>query len=195
MNPKPNYDHLYDIAENQAGYFVARQARLAGFNWERLSSNVRTGLFLRITRGIYRLSRFPGSPYEDIVVAWLSTGQKGVVSHDSALSMYDLTDIIPDKIHIIVPRTSSHRRKGIRQHTNQVSADEITQREGLPITTVARTISDVASNGLSEEFVVQAIQEGLQRGLTTKAELIQQAKKRSGRIKQIVDSYFNKKGE
>ena len=65
----PDYDGLYEIAESQAGYFAASQAREVGFSWERLSSNAKTGLFLRVARGVYRLSRFPGSAYEDLFVA------------------------------------------------------------------------------------------------------------------------------
>lgn len=59
MVMKPDYDQLYEIAEGQAGYFTAAQARKVGFSWERLSSNVKTGNFLRVTRGIYRLAHFP----------------------------------------------------------------------------------------------------------------------------------------
>jgi len=186
MTQKPDYDGLYEIAENQAGYFTASQARRVGFSWERLSSNTKTGLFLRVARGVYRLSRFPRSAYEDLAVAWLRTGQKAVISHESALSLYDLTDVLPSEIHVIVPETASRRRTGIRQHTNQLASDDITHREGLPVTTVARTIADVATSGLAQEHVQQAIQEALQRGLTSKDELLNHATRRSGRAKRII---------
>jgi predicted transcriptional regulator of viral defense system len=186
MTPGPNYDDLYEIAESQAGYFTASQARGACFSWERLSSNAKTGLFQRVARGVYRLSRFPGSAFEDLFVAWLRTGRSAVISHESALSVYELTDVIPSDIHVIVPRTASRRRKGIRQHTNQLSPDEITYREGLPITTIARTIADVAVSGLAEELIRQAIRESLQRGLTSQDELLNQANQRGGRAKKVI---------
>ena len=186
MKQKPDYNGLYEIAESQAGYFTANQAREVGFSWERLSSNARKGLFLRVARGVYRLVRFPGSVHEDLFVAWLRTGQRAVISHESALSVYDLTDILPIETHVIVPETASRRRKGIRQHTNQLATDDITHREGLPVTTVARTIADVAISGLAEEHVQQAIQEALQRGLTSKDELLNHATRRSGRAKRII---------
>ena len=188
MNPRPDYDGLYDIAENQAGYFTANQAREVGFSWERLSSNTKTGLFLRVARGVYRLSRFPGSAYEDLFVAWLRTGRNAVISHESALSVYELTDRLPGEIHVIVPRTASRRRKGIRQHTNQLSPDEITYRTGLPVTTVARTIADVAVGGLADELILQAIRESLQRGLTSQNELLRLADHRGGRAKRIIEA-------
>ena len=184
----PDYDGLYEIAESQAGYFTASQAREVGFSWERLSRNAQTGLFQRVARGIYRLSRFPGSAFEDLFVAWLRTGRSAVISHESALAVYELTDLLPGDIHVIVPRTASRRRKGIRQHTNQLSPDEITYREGLPITTVARTIADVAASGLADELIRQAIQETLQRGLASRDELLNQADQRGGRAKKIIQA-------
>jgi len=191
MRRIPDYDGLYVIAENQAGYFTASQASEVGFSWERLSSNAKTGLFLRVARGVYRLSRFPGSAYEDLFVAWLRTGRKAVISHESALSVYELTDVLPSETHVIVPRTASRRRKGIRQHTNQLSPDEITRREGLPVTTVARTIADVSISGLAEEQVQQAVRESLQRGLTSQDELLSHADRRGGRAKRIIQAILS----
>jgi hypothetical protein len=40
---RPDYEHLYEIAEGQAGYFTTRQARAVGFTAERLSGNVKNG--------------------------------------------------------------------------------------------------------------------------------------------------------
>jgi predicted transcriptional regulator of viral defense system len=182
----PDYDRLYEIAESQAGYFGAAQARQVGFSWERLSGNVRSGRFQRIFRGVYRLTHFPGSPFEDLFVAWLRTGPNSVISHESALSVYDLSDVLPGEVHVIIPRTASRRRQGIRLHTNRLQPDEITQREGLPITTAARTIVDVAKSGLAEEQIHLAIQEALQRGLTTKEDLFLQADRHGGRAARLI---------
>jgi predicted transcriptional regulator of viral defense system len=154
--------------------------------------NAKKGLFLRVARGVYRLTRFPGSAYEDLFVAWLRTGRNAVVSHESALSVYELTDVLPSEIHVIVPRTASRRRKGIRQHTNQLEPDEIAHREGLPLTTVARTIVDVSMSGLAEEQVLQAVQESLQRGLTSQDELLSHAERRGGRAKRIIQASYRR---
>jgi hypothetical protein len=58
---------------------------------------------------------------------------------------------------------------------------DIARREGLPLTTVPRTLADVAVSGLAEELIVQATQEALQRGLTTPAALRDYARRRGGR--------------
>ena len=135
MNPIsttfPDHQQLYEIAEQQAGYFTAAQAQAAGFSQPLLSYYAKTGRFDRIRRGIYRLVQFPGSPYEDLFVAWLRTGPDSVISHEGALAVYELSDVLPGEVHVIVPRTASRRRKGIRLHTNRVGTDKVTQRAGL----------------------------------------------------------------
>jgi len=191
METHPNHNHLYEIAENQAGYFTNQQASSAGFSRERLSYYASTGRFIRVQPGIYRLVQFPGSSYEDLFVAWLRTGANSVISHESALALYELSDVLPGEVHVIVPRTSSRRRSGIRLHTNRLRPDEITTRECLLVTTVARTICDVAASNLPEEQVSQAIQEALDRGLITREELLTQAERRKGRTKQMIISILN----
>lgn len=186
---KPDYDQLYNIAENQGGYFTSAQAREAGFSWERLSNTVKTGRFKRVSRGVYRLTHFPGGRYEDLFVAWLRTGPDSVISYDSALSVYDLTDVLPHEIHVIIPRTASRRRKGIRLHTNLLNEGDVTNREDLPITTVVRTLADVSAAGLASEQVKLGIQQAIQRGMVTMKMLWDQAEKRGGRFKKILTEY------
>lgn len=186
MNTKPDYDQLYEIAEEQAGYFTSTQARKVGFSWERLSNNVKSGKFQRVAQGVYRLAHFPGSAYEDLFVAWLVTAPNSAISHESALALYNLSDVLPGEVHVIMPRKASRRRKDIRLHTNQLSRDEITTRAGLPVTTVARTIVDVANSGLAKEQVRMAIREALQRGLVSKDELLTQAARRGGRAMKLI---------
>ncbi len=192
MNDK--YDQLYKIAEDQAGYFTANQARQVGFSYERLSSNAKKSRFSRVAHGIYRLEHFPASPFEDLFVAWLRTGPDSVISHQSALSFYDISDVLPRETHVIVPRTASRRRDDLRLHTHQIRKDEITRREGLPVTTVARTIADVAKANLSRELVLQAIEEALEKGMTTKKDLLQQAERQRGRAEEIIRDYYNDRG-
>jgi predicted transcriptional regulator of viral defense system len=186
MDTKPNYDRLYEFAEEQAGYFTAAQAHQAGFSWERLSNSIKSGKFLRSGGGVYRLSQFPHSPHEDLFFAWLSTGPHSAISHESALAFYDLSDVLPSEIHVIVPRTASRRRKNIRLHTHRLAQDDVTLRGGLRVTTVARTIADVAANGLAEEQVKQAIQEALRRGVVSQKDLLVQAERRGGRVKKLI---------
>jgi predicted transcriptional regulator of viral defense system len=126
------------------------------------------------------------SPFEDLIVAWLRTGPDSTISHENALALYDLTDVIPSEVHVTVPRTASRRRNGIRLHTSHITPAEITTRDGLPVTTVTRTIADVARSGLAEEHVQQAIREALDRGLTSSKTLQKAAERYGGRTRRLI---------
>jgi len=183
---EPDQDALYRIAEPQGGYFTSAQAAKSGFSRKLLWHYQKTRKFLRAAHGIYRLGRFPSSRFEDLFVAWLKCGPKSAISHESALALYDLSDVLPGQVHVTVPRTASRRRAGIHMHTNRLRPLDIAHREGLPVTSVPRTIADVARAGLSEDHVAHAIREGLQRGLTTKEALLRQAKRRGGRAERLI---------
>ena len=185
----PNYFViLYDIAEAQAGYFTTAQAAAAGVDRRRLAYYAHTGRVQRIRHGIYRLTQFPQSRFEDLFIAWLAAGPNAVISHESALLLYDLSDVLPEAIHVTVPRTASRRRLGLRLHTNRICPDDVTQHEGLPVTTVPRSIVDVALAGLSDEFVLQAACEAVKAGLTTPAQLLQEAEQRSAGLAEMLGS-------
>jgi predicted transcriptional regulator of viral defense system len=109
--------------------------------------------------------------------------------------LYDLSDLLADQIHVTVPRTASRRRPGLRFHTKQLESQDVTRYEGLPVTTVLRTLVDVAAAGLADEQVQQAIQEALRRGLVTREALLRMSAFRGGRIKRLVDEALRKEGQ
>jgi hypothetical protein len=87
---------------------------------------------------------------------------------------------------VTVPRTASRRRKGLRLHTNRIGREEITHYDSLPVTTVPRTIADVALEGLAEELVEQAVREAVQKGLATPPVLLAAAQTRSPRVTRLI---------
>jgi len=185
--PPTNWsDSLYRLAEQQGGYFTTLQAKQMGLSQRQLTYYVRSGKFLRVRPGVYRLVHFPSSPYESLYAGWLEVGLDAVISHESALALYDLSDVLPAYIHLTVPRTTSRRHVSLRLHTNQLGADEITHVAGLPITTVARTIADTASGGLADELIEQAVHEAIRRGLASRAQLLQTATSRGGRALSLI---------
>jgi predicted transcriptional regulator of viral defense system len=189
------FQRLYEVAEAQAGYLTTGQAEAAGVDRPRLSRYVATGRLQRVRWGVYRLVHFPRSRHEDLFIAWLETGPDSVISHESALALYDLSDALPAAIHLTVPRTASRRRHGLRLHTSQISPEEITSYEGLPVTTVPRTIADVAQAGLSPELVDHAVREAIARGLALPQELEAAAARCSKRARQLVRNALASAGQ
>lgn len=183
----PNEDELYLAAETRAGYFTTAQAADAGYSRALLAHHAASGNLERVDHGIYRLRRYPESPHADLVVASLRAGDAAAISHESALALWDLSDVMPFEIHVTVPRTASRRRPGLRLHTSVLGEDDVTEREGVRVTTVERTIADVARSGLADELVLQAIDEAVERGLTTRARLQHLGEIRGGRTKRLVE--------
>lgn len=192
MTPtRPDADCLFSTASSQHGYFTAAQAQACGFSWERLSNTVRTGRFQRIYRGIYRLRDYPDYPREGVVAAWLAAGQESaVVSHESALDLLELSDVIPYAIHLTVPRSRRNlpRLPGVRVHTTTrpFGPLDVVTRDGMRVTSPARTILDTAEYGTAPEQVEMAIRQALARGMVTKDQLIDGVQNRSSRVQHLV---------
>jgi predicted transcriptional regulator of viral defense system len=194
MSDHVDHDRLYRLAESQAGYFTSEQAQASGIQRSTLRHHARPGgRYRRIQRGLYRLRHFPSSPHEHVMAAWLPlAGTQAVVSHDTALELHGLSDVIPDAVHISVPRASRGRRPrtGVQFHTLSSPPDQeqIRIMQGVPVTTPTRTIVDVLDAGTPLEQIELAIHQALTRGLTTPRRLRHAARTRSQRIQAIIDA-------
>ncbi len=150
---------------------------------------------MKIAHGIYRITLYPTSANEDLFIALLKSGEKAVLSHESALVVYQISDVMPGEIHVTIPRTSSRRREGIIFHTKTINQSEITQYEGLRVTTVPRTIIDLLESGFDPVQLEKAIDEALQRGLTTKGELLDTARNRRASTGKALSQYLDQVGQ
>jgi predicted transcriptional regulator of viral defense system len=65
---------------------------------------------LRVRRGIYRLVHSPLGEHEELVVAWLWSEHAGVLSHQSALALHGLSDVLPAHVHLTLPLAFRSRR-------------------------------------------------------------------------------------
>jgi hypothetical protein len=169
---------LYAVAEGQQGLFTARQAVAAGFDRRNHTYHVARGNWVREARGIYRLSRFPRTAESDYSLWTLwsmgeSATPKGVFSHETALSIHKLSDALPAKLHMTVPKDFGSRETPavLVLHRAELSAADVEDRPGYRVTTVLRALLDLAVQGtLSRDLLVQALFQALDRGLITAAQ-------------------------
>lgn len=177
---KPAWQTLYDIAASQEGLFSTRQAAAAGYSDPLLAHHQKAGRIARIRRGIYRLVQFPAGEHEDLVAAWLWAEAAAVLSHQTALSLHELSDSLPAQIHLTLPLSWQQRRlrvpKGFALHYADVPTKERTWVGAVPVTSARRTLNDCACNGLTPDLLRQAASQALTRGLVTKPELKDVAK-------------------
>jgi predicted transcriptional regulator of viral defense system len=163
-------DALYPLAEQRAGHVTTAQADGVGVSRQQLSYLARTGSLERVAQGIYRLRRFPAQRFEDVIVACLWVGDDAVASHDTALAVHDLTDAMPTVIHVTTPRSFRGRRRGVKVHTSPLRESDRTERAGVPVTSVERTIMDVLARS-GEQLAGAAAEQALARGLVTRRRL------------------------
>jgi predicted transcriptional regulator of viral defense system len=173
-------DALFEIAEEQQGYFTTRQATYAGYQLGSQAHHVKSGNWVRVERGIYRLSRFPQSDEEQLVIYALWSRNRagkpeGVYSHQTALGIHELSDVNPAKLHLTVPATFRRRAKTpkilVLHHANLVEKD-IEHRQGFAVTRPLRSIVDlVVAESVAPEIIDQALSEGRQRGLIAVREI------------------------
>ncbi len=186
---QPAWQALYDVAASQEGLFTTRQAAAAGYSDPLLAHHQKAGRIARIRRGIYRLVHFPAGEHEDLVAAWLWAESAAVLSHQTALSLHDLSDSLPAQIHLTLPTAWQQRRlrvpKGLVLHYADVTNKERTWTGAVPATSVRRTLDDCAHSGLTPDLLRQAARQALTRGLVTKSELkeVEKALKPYGGIK------------
>jgi predicted transcriptional regulator of viral defense system len=165
----PDHNCLFSVASEQHGYFTSAQAHGCGFSRFLLSRHATGGRYDRAARGLFRLRAYPTSPQDEVVAAWLAVGKdRAVVSHESALDLHGLSDVIPEVVHLTVPRSIRHPPKlsGVKVHTTtrSLSPQDLTIREGIRVTSVPRTIVDAAEASTGPEQIELAIQQAIQRG-------------------------------
>ena len=171
----PSWDELYERASAQAGHFTTQQAAEAGYSPPLLHKYQANGKIMRIRRGVYRMVHFPAGEDEDLVVFWLWSDRAGVFSHETALTRHDLSDLLPSRVEMTVPLAWKPRRlrvpEGLVLHYADVKPKDCAWHGPVPLTSPAQTVRDCISVGVSPEFVEQAIQQGVGRGLFDRAEV------------------------
>ncbi|TAK30826.1 MAG: hypothetical protein EPO21_18510 [Chloroflexota bacterium] len=188
----PDRLRLFEIASEQGGYFTAEQARASGYSFAVLSHHVRSGRFVRVRRGLYRLREYPSFPRDEVLVAWLAAGKDvAVISHESALDLLDLSDVIPDAVHLTVPRSRRYlpAAPGVKIHTTErlIRPTDRTIRGGMVITSAARTILDAAEAGTAPEQIEMAVAQAVERGMVLPDQLRRDAAERGRRVATLIE--------
>lgn len=171
----PDWDELYESAAASAGYFDTKTAHDAGFSNQLLRYHTTAGRVVRVARGIYRLTHFPASDHEDLVVVWLWSNREGVFSHETALALLQLSDALPAVHSLTLPSVWASRRmrvpKGVELYYADLEADEVTWVGSIPVTSSGRTLGDSVRDGVSPELVEQAASQITRRGLLSRADV------------------------
>ena len=161
-----NYDEILSVARHQKGYFALEQVDVSR---QSIHHYVRTDRVEHVMRGIYRVNAFPHEEHEDLVVAYLWSEEQGTISHESALALYELSDVLPTKLHLTVPTVWERRSRTVPEqfelHYADLEPGERRWFDVVPVTSPERTLVDVALAGFDPDLFDQALSEAVARHL------------------------------
>jgi predicted transcriptional regulator of viral defense system len=176
--PRTRMDELFALAEEHDGLLTSREARAAGIQDSVLIRLAQRGRLERMTRGVYRIAHYPAdrlAQYREAVLwAKASHGPERIaLSHETALLLYGISDANPSRVHLTVPTSARLRRKcpeWVAIHRANLSTQDIGEHEGLPVTTVSRSIMDVLVATHRIDVARQSVSDAVREGLLNSSE-------------------------
>lgn len=178
---KDKLDTLFEIAEEQDGYFTAKQAYAAGYSQRMQSYHVANGDWVREQRGIFHLKHFRDR-LDDYMIwyLWSSNRQgkpQGVFSHDTALTLHEFSTWTSNKIHMTVPKRFRRFKKipaVLELHYADLSPEFITVIKRVPVTTPLKTLLDLLISGyVPRHHLLEAMQQCTQQGLIHRNDILE----------------------
>jgi predicted transcriptional regulator of viral defense system len=177
------------LAARQHGAVTRAQLLDLGLGKGAIELRLRAGRLHRVHSGVYLVGHSVPAPRAGEMAAVLACGDGAVVSHCSAAALWMLAPAVPrqgeisvDPVEVTVPRASKVRRPGIKVYcTGSLAPRDVRQVDGIPVTSPARTLLDIA--GLAgEEELERAIAEAERRGLARRKQLLDQLERNPVRL-------------
>jgi very-short-patch-repair endonuclease len=154
---------IAELAERQHGVVSRQQLLGFGVTEEAVEVRLEAGRLHRLHRGVYAVGHRVLSRERRWMAAVLFCGTDAVLSHRSAAALWSIRPSSSAAIDVTVP-TKSRSRGNVRRHFGVLPADEVTVERGIPVTTVPRTIFDLAAAS-SVDVVEYALRESEYRRL------------------------------
>src|SRR4051812_31296809 len=156
------------LAARQHGVVTREQLLALGLSSSAIGRRVAHGLLHRLHVGVYAVGHSVLSTRGRWTAAVLAAGSGAVLSHRAAAVLWD----IRRGATIEVTAPTRRRRSGIVIHCATLARDEVTARDGIPTTTVARTLFDLAAV-TDRQAVDSALHEAEYQGLTDVVPLVE----------------------
>ena len=182
MERKNAQPPLVEVARRQCGVVTRAQLAAAGLTDKGVAELVQRGRLIRLHRGVYAVGHDRLRLEGRWLAAVMACGPGAVLSHSDAARLWELRQSNSALIDVTVPsRNGRVRRKGIRVHrSGRLAGEEVTTRVGIPVTTVERTLLDLADI-LPAETLRRAVTEAEYRHRLDTATLIAVVESNPGR--------------
>jgi predicted transcriptional regulator of viral defense system len=130
------------LADRQHGVVALRQLLEFGLSARAVQHRTARGRLHRIHRGVYAVGRSQLIGRGHWMAAVLACGPRAVLSHRSGAGLAGLRQDNRPRADVSLPSPSARPRKGIEVHSSvTLTAEDITTVDGIPCTTVARTLA------------------------------------------------------
>ena len=172
MEARSALRELAEISASQWGMVTSAQAAARGVTRLDLSRLTEAGDLVRISQGIYKNAGAPSGSYLDVRAAWLSSdparlaserlndGHHGVVvSGQTAAWLYDIGDLRSNRTELTAPVRRQTQRSDVHYRQRDLSDQDVTIRDGLPVTTAERTIADLVEDRTDLSIVANALRD------------------------------------
>ena len=150
------------LADRQHGVVAIWQLLRLGLGRDAIQYRVSVGRLHRIHHGVYAVGYRNLTPHRHRMAAVLAYGPEAVASHQTAAALWGIGQPSA-KIHVTTP-TSKRSRRTIRAHTAVLHPEDRALRDGIPVTSVARTILDLAGQ-LDHDRLTQLLEDADRAGL------------------------------
>ncbi len=155
------------IADGQRGLITRSQLLAAGLSAKAIHRRCRRGSLRVVHRGVYAVGHVALPEYGAELAAVLSCGPHAVLSHGSAAALWGMCPRPSAEIEVIVIGRHPGVRDGVRIHrVRDLDPIDCCKRDGIPLTSPARTLIDLAASRTSRELE-RAFDEGRIRGLVS----------------------------
>jgi very-short-patch-repair endonuclease len=161
------------LFDRQDGVAERQQLLGAGLGEDAIAHRLETGRYRLVHRNVYSLG--PLSMRGRLVAALLAGGEGAALCHASALVPYRLRTIVVT-IDVTTPKDRRDEPQ-LRFHRLILNDNEVTKRDGLCVTTIERTLLDIAATGADIRRVAH---EAIAKNLTTQKKLKAMAARHKG---------------
>lgn len=194
-------------AAAQWGMFTTAQAHEVGLNNNHLAALIRRGTIIRAKHGVYRIVGAPDDiALDELRTAWLTTstdwipegspGPVTAVSHLSAAhTVHRLGTLRSDWLHLTTPTPRRTRSRDLQLHTATLEPHDWQIVDGLPVTTIARTIADVYLDHIDGGHLGDILRDALEIAVAPAADIIATLDSATdGRGRELVEDCLNQNG-
>lgn len=165
-------EKLREVALDQHGYVTTEQAEKAGVTRNSAAALARRNRIERICYGVYRIPQVAETPYDEyeLAVLW-ANAPEAALGFETALDAYDVCDVNPSKVHVVVRKGRRIKRAGgerFELHFQNVAPENIGWWHEIPIVKCACAIEQCILGGTPEYLLRQAIENAQVKRLITK---------------------------